>query len=166
MRPRTRAATQAMDNMMTNQATGCGFLRFTTLCLHSFLNASAMVQVDELFGLGDIANNVEPADGFLFGSAQCHPAANEWFCFQRIFRPLVGVGEIVQVFFVFNKDAHKWEIEVNVCWRTIPKPQRGLHKAALRQGSRGPPSFYAVVPMRVGAGKRVFPTGRGGNGLA
>jgi hypothetical protein len=63
-----------------------------------FVNAFAasVIQIDELFCLGDVTDDVEPADGFLFRRFKGDSGVAEIFAFGDIFCPLAIAGEIFE----------------------------------------------------------------------
>ena len=66
-----------------------------------------MIQIDELFRLRDVADDVELANRFLFRNFKCSFCLLKAFAFVGIFCPLAGAGEIFERLGVFDKYVHE-----------------------------------------------------------
>ena len=66
-----------------------------------------MVEIDELFGFGDVADNVELADGFQFRGFAGQSGSRVGFAFRGNFAPQTFAGEELQRFCVFDDDIHR-----------------------------------------------------------
>jgi hypothetical protein len=82
-----------------------------------------VIHVDELSRLGDVKNDVKPADRFFFRNLKGRFGGPEVFAFGGIFCPLTVAGEILERFGVFDKDVHELR-----CYHIFPN-----HKHSNRQ---------------------------------
>jgi hypothetical protein len=69
--------------------------------------APSVVQIDELFRLGKVADDVELAHRFLFCDYKGCFRSSKIFAFGDIFCPLTVAGEIFQLLRVFDEDVHE-----------------------------------------------------------
>jgi len=77
--------------------------------------APSVVQVDELFRLGDVKDDVKPANRLFLRNLKCSFGGPEAFAFGGIFCPLVVTGQIFQLFGVFDQDVHE-----RGCYHILP----------------------------------------------
>lgn len=63
-----------------------------------------MIQVDELICFGDMADDIEFADGFLFRGLAGYSGGRIAFAIKRVFRPLPDRGQIFERVVVFDED--------------------------------------------------------------
>ena len=69
--------------------------------------STAMVHVDELLRLRNVANDVELLDLLFLGDFKRRRCGRKSFAFAGILGPLAGGGEILERFRVFDENIHE-----------------------------------------------------------
>ena len=86
----------------------------------------SMVEIDELFGGDDVADDVELADQLVLRGLERNLGSRVAFAFGSVLRPLTFASEIVPRFRVFDDDVHRRlpRKEHSVAGSNVPAPTK------------------------------------------